>query len=133
MQQRDHLRGVGGQRSFWRWCQRARRWLEDNRAQKTRSLILLVIVWSLLWKMNGIEAKTKRFSFVFLRFSRWFFSVDLQGDIQATWGSIMNNLDMNNEMAPVNRLHPGHYNDPDMCVRTFLRLSIASACACVPS
>ena len=36
------------------------------------------------------------------------------GDIQATWGSIMNNLDHNNEMAPVNQKHPGHYNDPDM-------------------
>ena len=36
------------------------------------------------------------------------------GDIQATWGSIMNNLDANNEMAPVNHKHKGHYNDPDM-------------------
>ena len=35
-------------------------------------------------------------------------------DIQATWGSIMNNLDKNNAMAPVNHAHPGHYNDPDM-------------------
>ena len=35
-------------------------------------------------------------------------------DIQATWGSIMNNLDKNNDMAPVNHAHPGHYNDPDM-------------------
>jgi hypothetical protein len=32
------------------------------------------------------------------------------GDIQATWGSIMNNLDGNNQMAPVNHKHPGHYN-----------------------
>jgi alpha-galactosidase len=36
------------------------------------------------------------------------------GDIQATWGSIMNNLDVNNAMAPVNHAHPFHYNDPDM-------------------
>ncbi len=32
------------------------------------------------------------------------------GDIQATWGSIMSNLDGNNAMAPVNHKHPGHYN-----------------------
>ena len=31
------------------------------------------------------------------------------GDIQATWGSIMNNLDKNNNMAPVNHANPGQY------------------------
>ena len=34
------------------------------------------------------------------------------GDIQATWQSIMNNLDQNNHMSEF--AGPGHYNDPDM-------------------
>ena len=32
--------------------------------------------------------------------------------IQATWASIMSNLDNNNVMAPI--AGPGHWNDPDM-------------------
>jgi hypothetical protein len=65
--------------------------------------------------MNEIEVK--RDCSLLCAVWRWCFLVCWQGDIQATWGSIMNNLDMNNEMAPVNRKHPGHYNDPDMCAR----------------
>ncbi|XP_065831212.1 uncharacterized protein [Oscarella lobularis] len=34
------------------------------------------------------------------------------GDIQATWSSVMSNLDHNNVMAPIALM--GHYNDPDM-------------------
>lgn len=34
------------------------------------------------------------------------------GDIQATWASVMSNLDNNNVMAPI--AGPGHWNDPDM-------------------
>jgi len=35
-------------------------------------------------------------------------------DIQARWDSIMENLDLNSLMAPVQKANPGHYNDPDM-------------------
>ena len=50
-------------------------------------------------------------------------------DIQATWGSIMNNLDENNRMSPVNHRHPGHYNDPDMLQ---VRASVGDRlCKCV--
>jgi hypothetical protein len=36
------------------------------------------------------------------------------GDIQARWSSIINNLEQNTMMAPVQNSHPGHFNDPDM-------------------